>query len=125
LRLTFPTDAQGEISTVQANLDSNVKEIAFTRAAEKRMFDPSFLRQFTGDYDLPGQPWTVAMAGDTTLQLILPGAPPRKLIPRHGTRFDVQEFTGVTLEFTQDASGVTQELVVYTPDSAFAVPKRK
>jgi CubicO group peptidase (beta-lactamase class C family) len=125
LRLTFPTDAQGEISTVQANLDSNVKEIAFTRAAEKRMFDPSFLRQFTGDYDLPGQPWTVAMAGDTTLQLILPGAPPRKLIPRHGTRFDVQEFTGVTLEFKQDASGVTQELVVYTPDSAFAVPKRK
>lgn len=125
LRVTFPTDAQGEISTIQANVEPNVKEIVFTRAAEKRMFDSSFLRQFTGEYDTPGQPWTVALAGENTLQLISPGAPPRKLIPRRGTRFDVQDMTGVTLEFKQDASGQVQEVVVYTPDSVTAIPRKK
>ena len=125
LRVTFPTNAQGEISTVQANLEANVKEIVFTRRAEKRMFEASFLRQFTGEYDAPGQPWTVALAGENALQLVFPGAPPRKLIPRHGTRFDVQDLTGITLEFKQDAAGQGQEVVVYTPDSALVIPKKK
>jgi len=124
LRITFPTSDQGEISTLQATLESNVKEIVFTRSAEKRMFETSFLRQFTGEYAAPGRPWTVALAGESELHLIFPGAPPRKLIPRHGTRFDVQDWTGVTLEFKQDAAGKTQEVVVYTPDSARVLPKK-
>lgn len=119
LRVTFPTNVQGEISTVQANLDANVNEIVFTRAPEKRMFEVSFLRQFTGEYDTPGRPWTIALAGENTLQLISPGAPPRKLIPRHGTRFDVEGLNGVTLEFKPD------EVVIYGPGSASAVPKKK
>jgi CubicO group peptidase (beta-lactamase class C family) len=121
LRLTFPTNAQGEISIVQATLDTNVKDITFTRAPEKRMFDSSFLRRFTGEYDAPGQPWTVSLAGESTLQLIFAGAPPRKLVPRHGTRFDIEETTGITLEFQHDG----QEVVVYTPDSVFVVPRKK
>jgi len=125
LRITFPTSAQGEISTLQANLEANVKEIVFTRTAEKRMFETSFLRQFTGEYDAPGQPWTVAFAGDNVLQLVFAGQPPRKLIPRHGTRFDLQDLTGVTLEFKQDGAGQAQEVVVYTPDGAFVVPRKK
>ncbi len=125
LRVTLPTDTQGELSKVEANLESSVKEIVFKRMAEKRMFETSFLRQFTGVYDSPGQPMTVALIGENTLQLVFPGRPPRKLIPRHGTRFDVDEETGVTLEFKLDASGQAQELVIYTPDSAFAVPRKK
>ncbi|MFN7993328.1 MAG: serine hydrolase [Bryobacteraceae bacterium] len=121
VRLTFPTDVQGEISTVHANLEPSVKEIVFTRRAEKRMFETSFLRPFTGDYDFPGQPATVQLAGESTLQLVFPGAPPRKLIPKHGTRFDLQDATGVTVEFKPE----TQEMVVYTPDSALVVPRKK
>jgi len=49
----------------------------------------------------------------------------RKLIPRHGTRFDVQDLTGVTLEFKLDCRGQVQEVVVYTPDSALVIPKKK
>ncbi len=125
LRVTFPTNAQGEISTVQANLETSVKEIVFTRRAEKQMFETSFLRRFAGEYDAPGRPWTVALAGENALQLVSPGAPPRRLIPRHGTRFDVKELNGVTLEFKQDETGQVQEVVVYTPDSVLAIPKKK
>ena len=119
LRITFPTNAQGEISTLQANLESRVSEIVFTRAPEKRMFETSFLRQFTGEYDNPGRAFTVELAGESALQMVFPGSPPRKLAPRHGTRFDVQDMTGVTLEFKQD------EVVLYTPGSAVVVPKKR
>jgi hypothetical protein len=125
LKVTLPTDAQGEISELQANLESSVKEIVFKRVAEKRMFETAFLRQFTGVYDNPGQPMTVTLAGESTLQLVFPGEPPRKLIPRHGTRFDVDELTGVTLEFKLDAAGQVQEVVIFTPGSAYAVPRKK
>ena len=125
LRVTLPTNAQGELSKVEANLEANVKEIVFKRVAEKQMFEASFLRQFVGVYDSPGQPVTVALAGENTLQLVSPGKPPRKLIPQHGTRFDVDELTGVTLEFKLDVSGQAQEIVFYTPDSASVVPRKK
>jgi hypothetical protein len=32
---------------------------------------------------------------------------------------------GVTLEFKQDPNGQVQEVVVYTPDSALVIPKKK
>jgi hypothetical protein len=67
----------------------------------------------------------VALAGESALQLVFPGAPPRQLVPRHGTRFDVQDMNGVTLEFKQDATGQVQEVVVYTPDSALVIPKKR
>jgi len=120
----LPTDPQGELSTLTATLEPNVQQIVFTRVAEQQMFQTSFLRKFTGDYDAPGLPWTVALVGDS-LQLQFPGAPPRKLIPRHGTRFDVGDMTGVSLEFKQDTTGTTQEIVLYTPDTVSAIPKKK
>jgi len=56
--------------------------------------------------------------------VVFPGQSPRRLIPRRGTRFDLQDLTGVSLEFRQDASGAVIEAVLYTPDSA-SVMKRK
>jgi len=124
LRVTFPTDPQGEVSTLTATLEPNVKAIVFTRVADSRMFDPTLLRKFTGEFDAPGLPWTIALAGNS-LQLQFAGAPPRKLIPRQGTRFDVEAMTGVSLEFKQDATGTTQEIVLYTPDSVSVIPRKK
>jgi CubicO group peptidase (beta-lactamase class C family) len=125
LRLTFPTDPQAELSTLAATLEANAKPIVFTRVAEQQLFETTFLRRFVGEYDAPGLPWTVALAGENSLQLQFPGAPPRKLIPRHGTRFDVEDMTGVSLEFKQDTTGATQEVVLYTPDTVLAIPKKK
>lgn len=125
LRVTLPADAQGELSRVEANLEPNVPEIVFKRVAEKRMFARTFLEPFTGAYDMPAQPMTVTLAGEDTLQIVFPGSPPRKLVPRRGTRFDVDELTGVSIEFKSDAAGQVQEAVIYTPGAALAVPRKK
>lgn len=114
LRVTFQTDPQGEMPSLSATLDSNVADIVFHRVAEQRMFEPSFLRQFTGVYDVGAAGWTIALVGDNSLELSSPGAPARKLVPRHGTRFDIQGASGLSIEFKQDSNGNTQELVLFS-----------
>lgn len=119
LKITFPVAADGEISSIHATLESSVKDIVFTRVPERRMYETSFLKQFSGDYDFPGQAVTISLSGETELQMTSPGAPARKLIPKRGTRFDLQGLTGVSIEFKPG------EAVVYTPGTAFVVPKKK
>lgn len=124
LRVTLPTDAQGEISRLEATLEEQTAEIVFTRAPEKRMFDTAFLQQFTGVYETPGQPQTISLSGGHTLQIVSPGAPPKKLIPRHGTRFAVEGLSGVIFEFKLDDRGKAGEMVIYTPDAVSVVPRK-
>lgn len=118
LRLSFLTDPQGELSSITATLEANVRDIEFKRVAERRMFETTFLRQFAGEYDTPGRILTVSLSGETALQAAFPGQPPLKLVPRHGTRFDLQELTGFSLEFKPG------ELIFYTPDNVFVVKKK-
>ncbi len=124
-RVSFPTNEQGDVASLQAVVEPSVKAIEFTRRAERRMFETSFLRQFVGDYDAPGVAVTVSLAGESTLQWVNPGRPPRKLIPRSGTRFDLEGATGVTMEFKQGADGVATEVVIYTPGSAQVMPRKR
>ncbi|HJX83348.1 MAG TPA: DUF3471 domain-containing protein, partial [Candidatus Angelobacter sp.] len=124
LPLSFQTDPDGEINAVSAPLESNVADIVFKRVAEARMFEAGFLRQFTGVYDAGASGWTIVLVGDNSLVLTTPGSPARKLVPRRGTRFDVEGLVGFSLEFKQDASGKTQEVVRYTPGSVSVIKKK-
>jgi len=124
LTVSFQTDPEGEIAAVTAPLESNVADIVFKRVAESRMFEAGFLRQFTGTYDAGASGWTVVLVGDNSLVLTTPGSPARKLVPRRGTRFDVEGLVGISLEFKQDASGHTQEVVLYTPGSVSVIKKK-
>ena len=124
LTVSFRTDPDGEIASLSAPLDSRVADIVFKRVAEARMFEVAFLRQFTGTYDAGATGVNVVLVGDNSLELTTPGAPTRKLVPRRGTRFDIQGAVGVSVEFKQDASGKTQELVLYTPGSVSVIKKK-
>jgi CubicO group peptidase (beta-lactamase class C family) len=124
LKLTFQTDPQGELSSLSTTLDSNVKDIVFHRVAEQRMFEASFLSQFTGVYDVGVAGLTITLVGDNSLEASSPGSPSRKLIPRHGTRFDLQDLSGVSIEFKQDSTGKAQELVLYSPRGVSVFKKK-
>jgi len=117
LKVTFETDGAGEISSLSIPLESQVKPIVFTRVAEKRMFDSTFLQPFTGEYDTPGSPMTVALQGD---QLVMssPGSPARKLAPKHGSTFDITGRPGQSVEFKPDS------MIVYTPDGVYVIKKK-
>jgi hypothetical protein len=114
LNVTFPANAHGESSTIQANREANVKEIVFTRAPEKRMFETSFRAAAPSRLRRSGaRPWTVALAGDNGLQLILSGSAAAQ-VDSVGTNpwFGLQDRTGITAEIKQDASGQAQEIAL-------------
>lgn len=124
MKVSFITDLNGDISSLSMPLESNVKPIVFERVAERRMFERSFIEPFTGNYDLFGTTLSVTLKGENTLVMSEPGSPVLKLIPKHGTTFDVESHPGETIEFKQDTSGKITEAVLYTTESAYVI-KRK
>ena len=122
-KVTFITDLNGDISSLSMPLESMVKPIVFERVAEKRMFDPAFLKQFTGSYDMFGSPADVRLEG-TKLVMSHPGSPVLTLAPKHGMTFDIETRPGQSLEFRPDASGKIAEAVLYTPDGVYVIKKK-
>jgi CubicO group peptidase (beta-lactamase class C family) len=125
-KLAFFGDLAGDISSLAMPLEPRVKDIVFTRMADKQLTERSFIEAFTGQFAAPGDPTplTVALRGDHTLVIGRPGTPERELIPRRGTTFDIKGLEGFSMEFRRDASGKVTEAVYYTPDTVLVL-KRK
>src|SRR5258708_32879686 len=104
-------DANGDIASLWWPLETNEKDIVFTRLPDKQLTERSFIEAFTGQYELPGSPtpFTVSLRGEHTLILSSPGSPDIELIPKRGTTFDLEDQSGVSLEFKRDPGGKVVE----------------
>src|SRR5216684_5364882 len=87
LRVMFFSDANGDISSLSMPLETNVRDIVFTRLPDKQLTERRFIEAFTGQYELPGSPTplTVSLRGEHTLILSSAGSPDIELIPKRGT----------------------------------------
>lgn len=112
LKATFATDAQGRIASVSLPMESSVKEIVFVRVAPEAMRERSFLEPLAGTYELMGMQVHIALQGDHTLVLAIPGQPEYELEPVEGTEFTVKGQPGVRIEFKRDESGAVTEAIV-------------
>ena len=117
-QVLFLYNKKGEVDRVAVPLEPNVDDIIFTRVPDETMRERAFLEPFEGVYELAGQTATVALRGDDTLTLTVPGQPTYELVPTRGTSFDLKGMTGFSVEFKGD------ELVFYQPNGTF-VAKRK
>ena len=123
-KVQFLMSVSGDIDRVLVPLEPNVKEIVFTRRAEKQMRERSFLEPLAGEYTLGATTVSVTLKGEDTLVLVVPGQPPYELVPARGLTFDLKGLTGFSLEFKKDAAGAVTEAVFYQPNGTF-VAKRK
>lgn len=117
--VSFATDVRGDIASLSVPLEPTVPDILFTRRPAAALSDPAVLSRFTGVYEVMGMPLTVALKGERTLQVSLPGQPDFELEPVKGTEFRVKGLSGFAVEFNEDAS----EAVVTQPGGVF-VAKR-
>lgn len=126
LKVSFSSDANGDISSLTLPLENNVKEIAFTRLPDKQLTDRRFIEAFTGQYENPGSPTpvVVSLRGDHTLILSFPGAPDVELLPKRGTSFDLKDQSGVAIEFKHDATGKITEAAVNDNGTVFVLKKK-
>jgi CubicO group peptidase (beta-lactamase class C family) len=111
MKVMFLTDLNGEISALTIPLEPSVKDIPFTRMPDKQLTQRSFIEAFAGQYEIPGSPLplTVSLRGENTLIATVPGQPDYELIPQRGTRFQLDNLSGITIEFKRDPSGKVTE----------------
>ncbi len=120
LKAVFTADQDGSIASLSLPLEPLVKPIVFARLPSQAMKQRDFLDRLAGDYEMMGVAATVAVQGQDTLVVILPGQPLYELTPVEGTRFNVKGLTGFAVEFKLGEAGAAVESVFHQPNGAFA-----
>jgi hypothetical protein len=123
-KVSFAADLKGNIASVSMQLEPAVKDIVFTRVAEKKMTEKSFLEKFAGQYELSGVEIKVALKGEKTLSLTVPGQPDYELVPYRGTEFNLKGLQGYSIEFKTNAAGAVTEAVFHQPNGTFTAKKK-
>jgi CubicO group peptidase (beta-lactamase class C family) len=121
-KVQFRLDLDGQVAELLAQFEPAVAPIVFTRKAEARLFEQTYLESFTGTYELSGQRGTVALSGDR-LRLTLPGQPVHTLEPKRENEFVLAGFEGFTAEFLVDADGVVTGMRLHQPNGTFEARK--
>jgi hypothetical protein len=125
IKVTFGLDLKGNVMTAAAQLESTVKDIIFTRLADKKMSERGFLEKFCGQYELQGQLFTVQLKGENTLIVTAPGQPEMELVPYRGSEFTVKNAPNVSIEFVLDAAGAVVEAKLKQAGAVLSAPKKK
>ena len=123
-KVAFASDIDGIVSSVSLAFDPSAKPMVFTRAASTAMQHKGFLELFCGVYEVMGLAATVALQGETTLVVNVPGQPLYELIPVEGNRFKLKGLEGFSIEFKQDDSGRVTEAVFHQPNGTFAAARK-
>jgi CubicO group peptidase (beta-lactamase class C family) len=117
MKYHFRDDVSGNIAIVEAPFEPSVDPIVFRKRPDRRMSDPAYLRQFTGDYLLAPQVISVSLRG-SMLVLTIAGQPPYELVPQIDGWFELASLTGFRARFSGDTLELAQ------PNGLF-IAKRK
>lgn len=124
MKLTFRTDLNGQIVSVEAPFEPSVDPIVFAKKPDVRFFDPEYLETLTGSYQLASQTVTVGLKA-STLTLHIPGQPVYDLVPEVGGEFSLKVARIVRVRFLEDAEGRVTGLEVAQPGGVFEYKKKK
>jgi CubicO group peptidase (beta-lactamase class C family) len=118
-KVEFHTNLAGEIDSLGIPFEATLKDIAFVRLGDRNMTQKTFLQPLAGEFQRGPLLAVVALKGDTALTLMLPGQPVYNLVPVRGTKFNIKELNGYSVEFKGD------DLVFYQPSGTFAATRKK
>lgn len=124
MKLTFRTDASGNVVGVWAPFEPSVDEIYFAKKPDARQSDPAYLKTLVGEYALPTQTVTVSLKGHV-LTLSVPGQPLYELVPEVGGEFSLKGAKVVRLRFIEDAKGQASAVEVSQPGGVYEYKKTK
>jgi CubicO group peptidase (beta-lactamase class C family) len=122
VKASFTTDLKGNIAGFWAQMEPMVKEIFFRRLPDRRLTDPAWLAQFTGEYDLLEKVLAVELK-EGKLHASLPDHA-YELEPYRGNEFALKGHPGFSIAFQADEAGAITQAVVSQPEATY-VARRK
>ena len=121
-KLTFETDAAGDIAGVTIPFEPSVAPIRFVPVGSDRLSDPEFLATLVGEYSLSGGKCTVSLSG-RRLSVTVPAQPTYALEPHRGTSFRLRGLSGYSVEFVIE-DDIVRALVFHQPNGVFRAERQ-
>lgn len=124
-KFTFCNNSNGDIGSLIVPFEPSADDIVFTKKSSDKYSEISYLKQFTGTYEIYGYTVEIVVR-DHALVAIIPGQPNYELVPAAGeNEFSVKTMTGSTVRFVMNGCNQVQEVLLIHPYGAFsATPKR-
>jgi CubicO group peptidase (beta-lactamase class C family) len=124
MKLTFRTDANGNVAGVAIPFEPAVDDIYFIKRPDARQSDPAYLKTLLGTYAIATQTITVGLKG-AVLTVSLPGQPLYELVPEVGGEFSLKQVRAVRARFVEDAKGQVVALEVSQPGGVYEYKRTK
>jgi CubicO group peptidase (beta-lactamase class C family) len=123
MKLTFRNNIEGDVDELAIPFEPQSGDIVFKKRAGDALLDLSYLKQFTGFYELYGFTGEVALKNGSLIAAI-PGQPLFELVPTGINEFKVKKMAGYAIRFVMDSANRVKEVLLVLPYGAFtAVPK--
>lgn len=113
-KLTFRTNASGQIDAALISLDALAPVSTFLRQPDARLRDAAYIARFTGRYQLPGGPVAVVTQRGGAL-FWDQGGGPLELRAESGSRYALKSMPTISIEFRVDTSGKVSGARVVQP----------
>jgi hypothetical protein len=118
MKLTFRTDINGYVTHLEAPFEATLDAIVFDKKPNAQLFDPDYLQQFVGKYQLATQTFTVGLKGNS-LTFYVPGGVEMDLVPQVGDEFVLKQVKIVSLKFKFDSEGKVIAIEIFQPDGVY------
>jgi hypothetical protein len=118
MKLTFRTDVKGHVAQLETPFEPTLDAIVFDKKPSAKLFDPDYLKQFVGKYQLATQTLTISLKGNS-LTLYVPGGTEMDLVPQVGDEFVLKQVKIASLKFKMDDKGNVVVLELIQPDGVY------
>jgi hypothetical protein len=109
ITLLFNTNRFGEIDSISMPLEPKVKDIVFLKKSDKQLLDPSYLKQFVGQYKLDDTQINIYL-DNTQLKLIDITGEEETLIAKNNNIFTCKNSPSERVHFIFNTDGSVKEL---------------
>lgn len=123
-KVAFRSNIRGDVSELLMALEPAVSDVIFKKKEQGIHQQSSYLRRFTGLYEIYGYTIEISIRNHTLCALI-PGQPIYELIPSSPNEFLVKAMPGNIVRFILAEDGRVEQIVLVRPYGSFtAHPKR-
>jgi hypothetical protein len=123
LKVTFTTNATGDIDFLKTNIEPMTDAIAFKRTPNTLDVDAKTLEQYVGSYDLMGTEVKAYIKDENVLYVFVPGQPEYELIPTALHKFNFKVLEGFKIEFVE-TDGTIDQIKFIQPNGTFVAKKK-
>jgi CubicO group peptidase (beta-lactamase class C family) len=124
-KISFNSDSQGSIVTLEIQMEPSVKDVVFTKLAKAIAVNKSDLGKYAGDFEFaPANTVKFYIKGEKTLFAFLEGQPEYELVPVEKNKFELKSMKGYSVQFEESDKGEILSCSFIQPNGTFKAKKK-